>query len=43
MLENTKTKRQLTEEEEKVIKQLRKHFDDAEKMREKKLKTLRKK
>jgi len=31
MLEKTKTKRQLTEEEEKIIKQLKKDLDDAEK------------
>lgn len=32
MLEKTKTKRQLTEEEEKVIKQFGKYLDDAEKL-----------
>ncbi|MFY9461710.1 MAG: hypothetical protein WAP51_00715 [Candidatus Sungiibacteriota bacterium] len=31
LLEKTRTKRQLTEEEEKIIKQLRKDLDDAEK------------
>lgn len=31
MLEKTKTKRKLTEEEEKIIKRLEKHLDDAEK------------
>ena len=31
MLEKTKTKRQLTEEEEKIVKQLRKNLDDTEK------------
>ena len=31
MLEKAKSKRQLTEEEEKIIKQLKKDLDDAEK------------
>lgn len=32
VLEKARTKRQLTEEEEKIAKQLKKHFDDAEKL-----------
>ena len=32
MLEKTKTKRQLTEEEEKIVKRLKKDLDDAEKL-----------
>ena len=31
MLEKTKTKRQLTEEEERIIERLKKDLDDAEK------------
>ncbi|KKT44962.1 MAG: hypothetical protein UW34_C0006G0002 [Parcubacteria group bacterium GW2011_GWA2_44_15] len=37
MLEKTRTKRQLTKEEEKIIKQLRKDLDDAEKLVQKEI------
>ncbi len=42
MLEKTKTKRQLTEEEEKIIKRLKKHLDDAEKFVRKELQDIEK-
>lgn len=42
LLEKTKTKRQLTEEEEKVIKQLRKDLDDAEKFVRKEIEDIEK-
>lgn len=40
MLEKTRTKRQLTEEEEKIIKQLEKDLDDAEKFVKKEIKDI---
>lgn len=42
MLEKTKTKRQLTEEEEKIIKQLKKDLDDAEKFVRKEIEDIEK-
>ena len=42
LLEKTKTKRQLTEEEEKIIKQLRKDLDNAEKFVSKEIKDIEK-
>lgn len=42
LLEKTKTKRQLTEEEEKIIKQLRKDLDDAEKFVRKEIEDIEK-
>ncbi|MDO8560830.1 MAG: hypothetical protein Q7R91_01280 [bacterium] len=42
MLEKTRTKRQLTEEEEKIIKQLRKDLDDAEKFVRKEIEDIEK-
>ena len=41
MLEKTSTKRQLTEEEEKVIKQLKKDLDDAEKFVKKEIEDIK--
>lgn len=40
LLEKTRTKRQLTEEEEKIIKQLRKNLDDTEKFVRKEIEEL---
>lgn len=40
LLEKTRTRRQLTEEEEKIIKQLRKDLDDAEKLVKKELQNI---
>lgn len=42
LLEKTKTRRQLTEEEEKIIKQLRKDLDDAEKFVRKEIENIEK-
>lgn len=42
LLEKTRTKRQLTEEEEKIIKQLRKDLDDAEKFVRKEIEDIEK-
>ena len=42
MLEKTKTKRQLTEEEEKIIKQLKKDLDNAEKLVKKEIEDIEK-
>lgn len=42
LLEKTKTKRELTEEEEKIIKQLRKDLDDAEKFVRKEIEDIEK-
>jgi hypothetical protein len=42
MLEKTKTKRELTEEEEKIIKQLKGHLDDAEKFVRKEIENIEK-
>lgn len=42
LLEKTRTKRQLTEEEEKIIKQLRKDLDDAEKFVKKEIEDIEK-
>lgn len=42
MLEKTKTKRQLTEEEEKIVKQLSKNLDDTEKFVEKEIEDIEK-
>ena len=42
MLEKTRTKRQLTEEEEKIVKQLRKDLDDAEKFVRKEIEDIEK-
>jgi len=42
MLEKTKTKRQLTEEEEKIVKRLKKDLDDAEKLVKKEIEDIEK-
>ncbi len=42
MLEKTKTKRQLTEEEEKIINRLKKDLDDAEKFVRKEIEDIEK-
>ena len=42
MLEKTKTKRELTEEEEKIVKQLKKHLDNAEKFVRKEIEDIEK-
>lgn len=42
ILEKTRTKRQLTEEEEKIIKQLKKDLDDAEKFVRKEIEDIKK-
>ena len=42
MFEKTKTKRELTEEEEKVIKQFKKHLDIAEKFVKKEIEDIEK-
>ncbi len=42
MLEKTKTRRELTEEEEKIIKQLKKDLDDAEKIVRKEIEDIEK-
>jgi len=42
LLEKTRTKRQLTEEEEKIIKQFRKDLDDAEKFVRKEIEDIEK-
>ncbi len=42
MLEKTVTKRQLTEEEDRIIKQLKKHFDEAEKFVRKEIEDIEK-
>ncbi|MEK7510377.1 MAG: cohesin domain-containing protein [Patescibacteria group bacterium] len=42
MLEKTKTKRELTQEEEKVMKHFRKHLDDAEKFVRKEIQDIEK-
>ena len=40
MLEHTRSKRQLTEEEDKIIKQLKKDLDDTEKFVKKEIKDI---
>jgi hypothetical protein len=42
ILEKTRTKRQLTEEEERVVKQLKKDLDDAEKFVRKEIEDIKK-
>jgi len=42
MLEKTRTKRQLTEEEEKILKQLKNHLDDTEKFIRKEIESIEK-
>ena len=42
MLEKTKTKRQLTEEEEKIINRLKKDLDDTEKFVRKEIEDIEK-
>ncbi len=42
MLEKTRTKRQLTEEEDKILKQLKNHLDDAEKFVRKEIEDIEK-